>query len=430
MKLIKGNKTCLITIAILLLGGLLCCSVHAAKCPDDKEKEEITCPDKHSNNPNKITFLFAHGLNGFPMEWQYFADRVKAQGFGVWRTQVKKEGHIHERGKQLAEFIKRAEQEACDKCAVKPKDRSVIVVGHSMGGLDIRYIVGQSQDGARGIYKNATDLFRSVYTIATPHLGDPNTCAAPGGIHDLCGHPQDRGKDSPMKRFNEMYPASDFSELDINFTALYYECKEKEEGEDGVVLLQSQKWLGAWENQEEAEEHLHNGGKGYHKTGDCSKRYGCKPELCQYEEIDWIMEQEGSRKELPKQAEIKFYEKNKCKGDCLGKINLNYSRIFCRNGETSCNLPIKNDEARSARLVKPKKGTIIYVYDSPDCHTDDDYTKIEVLKDMLQNVCVDSFEDKDCGSDDVEVTFHKKGKAINHLDGKISCVKIIVPKPY
>jgi len=417
------NKISILFWVFLVSGGSFPYSAMAATCPSDKEKEEVTCPDVHSNNP---TFLFAHGLNGNPGEWQHFADRVRAQGFGVWRTQLDHaRGHISERGDQLAAFIGSAAQ----KCNTKPK--SVIAVGHSMGGLDLRYIVGRSQDAAGRVYTKATDLIRSVYTIATPHLGDPNACAAPGGTHDLCGHVTDNSaEESPMKRFNQAYPASDFAELRINFMAIFYECPGKERGEDGVVLLDSQKWLGAWPTKEEAQRHMHDGGKGYHKnkTDDgCREKYGCLPELCQDEEIDGIMSIEGTRRNFDQHAKILFYKKNECKDDPIGEMRLNYSRTYCSNGIASCDLPFKNDEARSMRLVQVKKGTQVNIYNSPNCSDDDDYSVVEMKKDV--EGCIDSFEEK-LDNDKINLSFHKNGVAMNHLDGKVSCVKAMVPKPY
>ena len=85
-----------------------------------------------------------------------------------------------------------------------------------------------------------------------------------------------------MYHFNKKYPHQDFIDRGIPFTAFYYECKEKEAGEDGVVLIDSQKWKGHKANSE-------NRGKGFHKTGDCGKQNGCEPELCQEDEIKHII---------------------------------------------------------------------------------------------------------------------------------------------
>jgi pimeloyl-ACP methyl ester carboxylesterase len=250
---------------------------------DDKEKTELICAE-----PGSLTYLFAHGMNGHPKDWDVFADQVKKakKGYGVWRTQVKEEGHIHERAQELAEFM----EHAAKKCDTP--DKSVIAVGHSMGGLDLRYLVHHAD------YKNQRNLLKSVYTIATPHLGDPNACDWEGGIHDLCGHPDHPDKDSPMKEFNDKRPYSDFTKHNIDFIAFRYECKENKAGEDGVVPVASQEWKGSGASYD-------NRGKGWHKpwTLDvlkhkkvyCKEHHGCKPELCQKDEIKHIIKREANR---------------------------------------------------------------------------------------------------------------------------------------
>lgn len=259
--------------SIILASILLAFTISAAHASLDGD-EEIRCA-----KDGETTFLFAHGLNGKPSEWHTFAKEVVKLNpkYGVWRTQVKKHGHIHERGHELAEFMHRAQKE----CSTPEK--SVVAVGHSMGGLDLRYIVGNHKK-----YSKEIDLLKGVYTIATPHLGDPNACTSEGGTHDLCGYPEDPdkknifGKRTPMYHFNKKYPHQDFVDRKIPFTAFYYECKEKEKGEDGVVLIDSQKWKGH-------KAHSEDRGKGFHKTEDCGEQHGCKPELCQEDEIKHIV---------------------------------------------------------------------------------------------------------------------------------------------
>lgn len=237
--------------------------------------EEIRCA-----KDGWLTFLFAHGLDEEPEAWHTFAHKVVTTNpkYGVWRTQVKKKGHIHERGHELAAFMAKAQK----KCGTP--DKSVVAVGHSMGGLDLRYIVGKAK------HADQRKLLKAVYTIATPHLGDPDACGPPGGgIHDLCGHPKDPDKPSPMHHFNKKYPYSDFKKYDIAFKAFWYECKDKEPGEDGVVLIESQKWKDSGAPHEDR-------GKGYHRTKEwddlkyCETHHHCVPELCQEDEMERIID--------------------------------------------------------------------------------------------------------------------------------------------
>jgi len=238
--------------------------------------QEIRCAKKGAP-----TYLLAHGLNGSPYEWDFYVGKVKDKNpdAGIWRTQVKKLGHIKQRAAELADFIKTA----ADKC--KTPEKSVVAIGHSMGGLDLRTIVGS--------YPGERKYLKAVYTIATPHLGDPNACPTAGGAHDLCGHPDKPGKDSPMKDFNARHPHSEFKHAGIAFTAFWYECKK---GEDGVVPVKSQRWEGASISRESR-------GKGWHKvkhhstgeTGNCEPQNGCTPELCQEDEIHHIMSKQSKK---------------------------------------------------------------------------------------------------------------------------------------
>ena len=241
--------------------------------------EEIRCAKNGA-----LTYLFAHGLNGSPNEWHHFVMKVRDDNkdYGIWRTQVSKLGHIKERAKELAAFMAKAAK----KCGTEEK--SVVAIAHSMGGLDLRNIVGS--------YPKERKYLKAVYTIATPHLGDPNACAAPGGAHDLCGHPDDTGKESPMKSFNSRHPSSEFKTAGIAFEAFWYECKANKPGEDGVVPVKSQKWHGA-------DIARRDGGVGWHKVkhhstieaSNCEDQHGCKPELCQNREIEHIMKVQAKK---------------------------------------------------------------------------------------------------------------------------------------
>lgn len=77
-----------------------------------------------------------------------------------------------------------------------------------------------------------------------------------------------------------------------------------------------------------------------------------------------------------------------------------------------------NDEARSLVLTSVRKGTVLRVYDDPDCETGDDWTRIEVLQD-LSRYTVNTFE-SDGDNEKVSRNYHSH----NGLDGKVSCVKI------
>lgn len=77
-----------------------------------------------------------------------------------------------------------------------------------------------------------------------------------------------------------------------------------------------------------------------------------------------------------------------------------------------------NDEFRSVQLQNLKAGSVVTVYDDPYGKTSDDYTVIEVLKDIAGNYNINTLE-KSRQDDKVKITAHRK----NGLDGKISRVE-------
>ena len=81
----------------------------------------------------------------------------------------------------------------------------------------------------------------------------------------------------------------------------------------------------------------------------------------------------------------------------------------------------ENDEARSLALRGVKKGTSIKLFDKPDSSKSDDWTEIEVLRDiaLTERVVVGTFE-KSYSDSNVKVTSHPH----NGLDGKVSHITI------
>jgi len=236
--------------------------------------EEIRCAKNGAP-----TYLLAHGLSGSPYEFHFIAREIikNNQDHGVWRTQVAKIGTIEKRAGELNDFMGKA-QAVCDT-----PERSVVAIGYSKGGLDLRTIVGS--------YKTK-NLLKAVFTIATPHLGHAGACNASDmeGVYDLCGHLDDPGKASPMMDFNKRHPASEFAAAGIPLNLYYFECQE---GNDGVVAVKSQKWDGA----DSSYLTVIKGGTGWHEVKNhssetpenCQKQQSCEPELCNSSLIGEIM---------------------------------------------------------------------------------------------------------------------------------------------
>ena len=119
-------------------------------------------PDKTPKNP----VVFCHGLLGFdylgpaslpPLQishWRGIREVLEANGVEVLITRVAATASIADRAATLEKAI-----------AEKYPGREINLIGHSMGGLDCRYLVSKLSPTA---FKPV-----SVTTISTPHRGSP-----------------------------------------------------------------------------------------------------------------------------------------------------------------------------------------------------------------------------------------------------------------
>lgn len=120
----------------------------------------VPFPEDLSEADLDITLLTAHGLNDTAAAWDSFvfmAERID-EDIRVLRTDVSPLGTVSERGGELARFILRQEPQ------------SLYAIGHSMGGLDLRYILTKAAEGNEA-FVDAGEAIQAVYTIATPHRG-------------------------------------------------------------------------------------------------------------------------------------------------------------------------------------------------------------------------------------------------------------------
>ena len=106
----------------------------------------------------------------------------------------------------------------------KIDEHTLRVVGHSMGGLDIRYLVSKPL--------NAHKYIERVYTIATPHQGD--------GYGYFASVASDAGRNltpSYMKSFNKKYPYSKMLDHNVTMLAIRFACaKDPNEGDSDIVV--------------------------------------------------------------------------------------------------------------------------------------------------------------------------------------------------
>ena len=107
-----------------------------------------------------FTLLMAHGLGEQAASWDSFAimaERI-SDDLQIIRTDVSPTGTVSERAGELARFILRQDQP------------EIYAVGHSMGGLDLRYILTKASENDPA-FIDAGQAIQAVYTIATPHRG-------------------------------------------------------------------------------------------------------------------------------------------------------------------------------------------------------------------------------------------------------------------
>jgi hypothetical protein len=111
-----------------------------------------------------------------------------------------------------------------------------------------------------------------------------------------------------------------------------------------------------------------------------------------------------------------FYEGNSATQNKVCDLAL-YDQEVRFKGHASCD----NDEARSLVLLLAPAGTVLRVFDDPDCESGDDVTTIETLREVFR-IIISSFEDSLQDADIVVEHDHDNG-----LDGKVSCVQIDAP---
>ena len=177
---------------------------------------------------DKPTILFAHGYNDNQLAWDKYVNIAKEEGWRVFRTSVSEDGSIRKRASLLNKFIKKA----AEQCKIE--EGTLRVVGHSMGGLDLRYMISNNWEGAKYVER--------VYTIATPHSGSGYAYPAYLG--------SDAARDlapSHMDEFNKRFPYKDFKGPNytiIDFLALRFACAEdpNEGDSDFIVEVSSQNY--------------------------------------------------------------------------------------------------------------------------------------------------------------------------------------------
>jgi len=194
--------------------------------------ESYGLPEVKSNHPLEVkNILFAHGFMSSSETWEDFTRYSSNYANREWvpyLTSVSKTGTIIQRASELADYIN----------AQNLDDNSVLAVGHSMGGLDLRYIIsmGHQNQSVNNKYYTAAKKIYKLYTIATPHKGSNIASLVKrdnGAVHDLSVE--------YMNEFNQKYPYSN-NHIDDRFIpmlAIRFTC-QKAQKNDGVVAIDKQ----------------------------------------------------------------------------------------------------------------------------------------------------------------------------------------------
>jgi len=245
--------------------------------PQTKESSKVLPPapedETIAKQPEKVRpqrpLILCHGLLGFdnlqpiPFAWASFwqvpywaggiPQHLRERGCQIYTAKVPATAHVAERAKSLRETIlKFLESPAAGG------NRSVNILGHSMGGLDARYLVSKL-DGHQYV--------SSITTIGTPHRGSPyadfvtknflkrlrlerildliNIPSA--AFHCLTTHylknefnPQ--VPDHPNVKYYSLGGARDPSQMPVIFFPGYKIILEIEGPNDGLVSVESSKW--------------------------------------------------------------------------------------------------------------------------------------------------------------------------------------------
>ncbi|HRK29955.1 MAG TPA: hypothetical protein PLD59_02670 [Tepidisphaeraceae bacterium] len=215
-----------------------------------------------------------HGLFGFgnirigPFPLRYFAGRIERaiteMGHPLIIARCHPTGPIELRARQLKQLIIR------DRQSLRRANESVIILAHSLGGLDARYMV---------THLGMADRVQAIVTLATPHRGSSYADWVVQNLGDRLGGKSLISKlgidlraladltTGSMATFNSQTPnapgvdyfsvagvqnASKCAPFLLHSHSVVFRC----EGEnDGVVSLNSAKWgqfLGTWPT-----DHLH-----------------------------------------------------------------------------------------------------------------------------------------------------------------------------
>ena len=241
-----------------------------------------------------LPIVLHHGLFGFAnvqlgaLKWSYFhrIDTALARrGNPLILSRVHPTGSIAKRAEQLKRTILDQLQQ------LGMENQRVVILGHSMGGLDARYMIHQL---------GMADRVAALLTVTTPHRGSPYADWAMkhlgqrlGGLAvmeflgldvqgiadlttDACAEFNQRITDVPGVRYFSVSCARPWNLITPLLLPAYQVIHEAEGDNDGLVSLASAQWgqhLETW-----PADHLHSINKRFvieikHPTGNITPYY-------------------------------------------------------------------------------------------------------------------------------------------------------------
>lgn len=228
--------------------------------------------DAFNSNNEKQAILFVHGYTSSQNDWKTWKEYAKENGWRVFGTSVSGFGSIMKRGQMLANYI----NVISDLYDIP--DNTIVAVGHSMGGLDLRYLVGngnrykrdfidkdkckkEGKDCYNTLQKAAKKLKR-VYTLSTPHKGSKlakksdatwnHNRNMPYGKEQFADDASYNLRPAFLEKFNKIYPYKSFKNFYLNvgltpipFLAVRFACRhssvsDKPQHGDSAVAVTSQ----------------------------------------------------------------------------------------------------------------------------------------------------------------------------------------------
>ncbi|MCX6109622.1 MAG: triacylglycerol lipase [Proteobacteria bacterium] len=143
-------------------------------CAPSSSSQLTTASKRAETKSTKYPVVLQHGFLGFDkiVFFDYFygvPDKLRAEGYKVYTPKVAAINSIAVRAQELASQI--------DQLLQETGAAKVNIIGHSMGGLDARYLVSTLGYG---------DRVASISSISTPHQGThlADTVLAALGMHN------------------------------------------------------------------------------------------------------------------------------------------------------------------------------------------------------------------------------------------------------